>query len=78
MVSDSTNSSMVVVEMASPALRAWPPQKLCCWYKDYVYVWKTFSQCPNAYGSELPCKLWCVQFTYTLCSMCNNKSELLE
>ncbi len=40
---DSTNSSMVVVDMASLALPDWPPQKLCCWYKDYVCVGKTYS-----------------------------------
>jgi hypothetical protein len=63
-VPDSTN--MVVIEMASLALPAWPQQELCCCYK-IMYVYKTYSQYPNSYELQLPCKLWCVQFIYRLC-----------
>jgi len=63
-VPDSTN--MVVIEMASLALPASPQQELCCCYKN-MCVWKTYTQYPNGYELQLPCKLWCVQFIYRLC-----------
>jgi hypothetical protein len=58
--------SVVVIEMASLALPAWPQQELYCCYKN-LCVWKTYSQRPNAYELQLPSKLWCVQFIHRLC-----------
>ncbi len=55
-VPDSTN--MVVIEMASPPLPAWPQQELCCCSKS-MCVWKTYSLYPNGYELQLRCKLWC-------------------
>ncbi len=50
-VLDFTNSNMVVIEMPSLALPAWPQQELCCLYKN-ICVWKKIcSQYPNGYES---------------------------
>ncbi len=50
-VPDSTNSNMVVIEMPSLALPAWPQQELCCWYKNMCVWKKIYSQYPNGYES---------------------------